>query len=412
MQTSLPEATRQTRTGQRAEAILRSCVHCGFCNATCPTYQLLGDELDGPRGRIYLIKDMLEQQQVSELTVTHLDRCLTCRACETTCPSGVAYGELLEIGRDFVESRYRRGWLDRLRRRWLLSNVPDPVRFRRWVRAGRLAWPFLSRRLRAQLPSLKGTTSIIPDQPVKPEQAGRAVLLLDGCVQRVATPEVNDALAALLGHHRVRVLRLPEEGCCGGLALHLGEEGQARSAVRHNLALMQETLGEVDAIISTASGCGVTLKDYARLLGEDDADFALAAMFVDKVRDAGEYLWELQGDWVKRPDTDRIALHVPCTLQHGQRCADFPAQLLKQAGYELVDVAEAGVCCGSAGTYSILQPDLAEQLGARKVAALTANEPQIIATANVGCQGHIGGLAETPVVHWLELLVPGPTGEE
>jgi glycolate oxidase iron-sulfur subunit len=223
MQTSLPDVIRQTKNGQRAEAILRSCVHCGFCNATCPTYQLLGDELDGPRGRIYLIKDMLEQQQVSEVTVTHLDRCLTCRACETTCPSGVAYGELLEIGRDYVESEYRRGWFDRLRRRWLTRNVPDPDRFKRWVRAGRLAWPFLSRRLRAQLPSLRRPASDTKRLGVNPEPGPRTVLLLDGCVQRVSTPEVNEALAALLEHSEVRVLRLPGEGCCGGLALHLGD---------------------------------------------------------------------------------------------------------------------------------------------------------------------------------------------
>jgi len=401
MQTSLPEGFLATPEGQRADTILRSCVHCGFCNATCPTYQLLGDELDGPRGRIYLIKEMLEQETVSDIAGRHLDRCLTCRACETTCPSGVAYGELLEIGRNHLEASQARPYRERFLRRWLLRVVPNPKAFAFWSSLGRLARPFLSARLRRQLP----VKAARPDTPVPVVDDPLAtVLLLDGCVQRTATPGVNDALERLLAARRIRVLRLADEGCCGGLALHLGEEAAGLATMTESLDRMSSVLDEVDAVISTASGCGVTLKDYGRLLAGDDARRQQAEALADKVVDVGEYLAGLGGEWGRSGEATRVALHIPCTLQHGQRQGGHPAELLRAAGYELTVTRDDHLCCGSAGSYAILQPELSETLGRNKIAALTGDEPEIIATANVGCQMHLGGQADIPVRHWVELL--------
>ena len=408
MQTSLPEAFIATDAGKRAEAVLRSCVHCGFCNATCPTYQLLGDELDGPRGRIYLIKDMLEQEDASAVTSQHLDRCLTCRACETTCPSGVAYGELLEIGRNYLEDRRSRSLAERFVRSWLLRVVPNPKSFAFWTSLGRLAKPLLSKRLKRQLPArAKRLQTPIPEvsKPVG------TVLLLDGCVQRTATPGVNDALERLLAACRIRVLRATDEGCCGGLALHLGEETAGIATMAANLDALTPLLDQVDAVISTASGCGVTLKDYGRLLAADAARHAQAVQLSDKVLDAGEYLAKLGVRWGRAETATRVALHLPCTLQHGQRQAGYPRVLLEQAGYELVATRDDHLCCGSAGSYALLQPVIAEQLGANKVAALTGADPELIATANVGCQMHLGGQADVPVRHWLELLAPPESPE-
>jgi glycolate oxidase iron-sulfur subunit len=410
VQTSLPEAYRATAEGRRAETILRSCVHCGFCNATCPTYQLLGDELDGPRGRIYLIKEMLETETVPDVAVTHLDRCLTCRACETTCPSGVAYGELVEIGRSFQEAHHRRSWWERVMRGWLVHTIPDPRRFGRWFGLGRLFRIMLPRRLKVQLrrasPVQRSGAAANAPMAAEPGSRGR-VLLLDGCVQRHTTPTVNQALTRLLKALGVEVVGVPGEQCCGGLALHLGREAEAVETMAANVAVLADTVDEVDAVISTASGCGVTLKDYGRLL-----DTEAARSFAAKVMDVGQYLAGLDVRWSRGADWQRVAFHAPCTLQHGQRAAEAPPRLLAEAGFELVPVADAHLCCGSAGTYSILQPTLADRLGENKVAALTGAEPDVIATANVGCQMHLAGRAEVPVVHWVELLGVEPVGAE
>ena len=400
MQTSLPDTYRRTPKGRRAEDILRSCVHCGFCNATCPTYQVLGDELDGPRGRIYLLKEMFESQSVSAVASTHLDRCLTCRACETTCPSGVAYGELLELGRDMQTRQVRRGFLEALTRRWLLAVVPRPERFRRWAALGRrVAW-LLPTRLRQQLPRKAARIQRIaaPAQPVA------KVLLLQGCVQRVATPEANAALTKLLAKHHIAVTTVAAEGCCGSLSLHLGEEDQALRQVKANLQAMGPLLQDHDAVISTASGCGVTLKDYQRLLDEDDELASVAYHFVRKVKDVSEYLAGLGLAFDKLEDVRRVAVHIPCTLQHGQGLGPAVAQLLADAGYELVDVPDAHLCCGSAGTYSLLQPALSEEIRQRKLENLQLHAPDVIVSANVGCQMHLGAAAGVPVRHWLELL--------
>lgn len=404
MQTKLPEAIVATAKGRRAEEILRSCVHCGFCNATCPTYELLGDELDGPRGRIYLIKDMLETQKVEPVAVTHLDRCLTCRACETTCPSGVEYSQLLEIARDYVSRNYRRGLLDRIKRRWLIRTVPHKQRFRRWVRLGRAVRWLLPRRLREMLPPAVPATVLQATPRVSAAVATGSVLLLNGCVQQITTPQVNAALRELLAARSIAVVELAEEGCCGALELHLGEEPGGLAAMRKMLDDIAPWLDEVDAVISTASGCGVTLKDYPRLLADDATYGELARRLHDKLLDVGEYLLSLDLSWRKRDEVLAVALHQPCTLQHGQKLGDEARRLLQNAGYDLVAVRDEHSCCGSAGTYSLLQGELSRELRDQKISCLEAGRPDVIATSNVGCHTHLAVSASVPVVHWIELL--------
>ena len=394
MRTNLPAAFLETPAGTRANDILRSCVHCGFCNATCPTYQALGDELDGPRGRIYLIKGMLEAGEPNAIAQRHLDRCLTCRACETTCPSGVRYGELLEIGREFVETGLKRGVLARIVRHWLKAVVSAPARLRRWLWLGRAFRPFAPKALRSLIarPGRAGRTVPTP-------AADATVILLRGCVQSVMTPEVNDHVAALLAARGVAVRMDDGEGCCGALALHLGDATGARTAMRANLDSMDWR--EATRIVSTATGCGVTLKEYGQTLGSEP-HAAPAQAFADKVCDVVETLEGFEFEKVR--DYQRIAWHAPCSLQHGQRLAGRVERLLTDAGYELVPVRDAHLCCGSAGTYSILQPKLAETLRRDKVAALTEHAPDAIATANIGCQMHLGTGADVPVLHWVQLL--------
>ena len=404
MQTKLPEAIVATAKGRRAEEILRSCVHCGFCNATCPTYELLGDELDGPRGRIYLIKDMLETQKVEPVAVTHLDRCLTCRACETTCPSGVEYSQLLEIARDYVSRNYRRGLLDRIKRRWLIRTVPHKQRFRRWVRLGRAVRWLLPRRLREMLPPAVPATVLQATPRVSAAVATGSVLLLNGCVQQITTPQVNAALRELLAARSIAVVELAEEGCCGALELHLGEEPGGLAAMRKMLDDIAPWLDEVDAVISTASGCGVTLKDYPRLFADDATYGELARRLHGKLLDVGEYLLSLDLSWRKRDEVLAVALHQPCTLQHGQKLGDEARRLLQNAGYDLVAVRDEYSCCGSAGTYSLLQGELSRELRDQKISCLEAGRPDVIATSNVGCHTHLAVSASVPVVHWIELL--------
>jgi glycolate oxidase iron-sulfur subunit len=361
---------------------------------------VVGDELDGPRGRIYLIKEMLESQSVDAVAGHHLDRCLTCRACETTCPSGVAYGELLEIGRDFQTRSTRRPLLERLTRRWLLKVIPYPGRLRFWSRLGRaFAW-LLPTRLREQLP--RKATPAGPPPAIASAQS--TVLLLQGCVQRVATPGVNDALAALLTRNGIAVVYADNESCCGGLPLHLGEEAAAREFVRANLRSLRPLIHQVDAVVSTASGCGVTLADYERLLEADDELAGSAHHLVRKLMDVSELLTSLDLDVQKIDEFERVAVHLPCTLQHGRKLGSGVEQLLKKAGYELTPVGDGHLCCGSAGTYSILQSTLADELRSRKLEQLQKHQPEVIASANVGCQMHLGARADVPVVHWLELL--------
>lgn len=387
MRTEIPQATLATERGRRADAILRTCVHCGMCNATCPTYQVRGDELDGPRGRIYLVKGLLESGEANAVARTHLDRCLTCRACETTCPSGVRYGELAEIGREVLEEQRPSRSLLRL---LLLAIVPRPRLLALLVALARPFRRLLPRRLRR-----------LVDRPPRhrplPER-GR-VLLMQGCVQRVVTPEVNAHLAALLEARGMAPFAAGAEACCGGLALHAGRTAAAHASMRRNVALLAGD--DVDVVVSTASGCGVTLKDYGRVLGDD-----AAARFADKVRDVAEVLagFDFRKNPVDGREAETVAWHPPCTLQHGQRVTGLVEEILTATGYRLVPVADQHLCCGSAGSYSLLQPGLADELKARKARALVRHGPDVVATANIGCQTHLADAVGVPVVHWVELL--------
>jgi len=407
MQTRLPATVLATDDGKRADEILRACVHCGFCNATCPTYLLTGDELDGPRGRIYLVKEMLEADTPTLVARDHLDRCLTCRACETTCPSGVAYGELAEIGRNFIETRategatgteVRRGVFARFVRAWLVQVLPNPRQLAFFARLGRLARWALPDYLARAVPQIRRPLSVAV------KNHARRVVVLDGCVQRATTPEVNAALARVLDAADVKVVRASDEGCCGSLELHLGRHERAVATMRANVDALYAVAAGAEAIVSTASGCGVTVKDYGRLLAHDPAYAERARWISEHVFDAAEYLAKIGAPLKKDDSIGTVAWHPPCTLQHGQRVRGVVEDLLQRAGYRLAPVANAHVCCGSAGTYSVLQHEMADRLRADKLAALTAGEPDVIATANVGCQLHLRDGATVPVRHWLELL--------
>lgn len=400
MQTRISESLLKTVEGREAESILRACVHCGFCTATCPTYQLLGDELDGPRGRIYLIKQMLEGEAISSKTRRHLDRCLTCRSCETTCPSGVRYGRLLDIGRGTIERRLRRGAWQRFLRFSITQVVPYPRRLR-WML--RLAIPFrglLPANLRAKIPPLGKA------EQFEQENQPRRMLVLDGCVQSVSTPQTNIALKKILGRLGVELLSPGEAGCCGGVDYHLGRHDRGEEFMRRNIdAWWPHVEQGAEAIVVTASGCGVTVKEYGDLLTHD-ADYADKAKRISELaRDPGEILAAESLDVFGNPgEGKRIAFHSPCTLQHGQALNGLVESILMRLGFTLTEVPDAHLCCGSAGTYSILQAKISSQLLNNKLEALNAGGPQLIATANIGCQLHLGSQASVPVVHWLELL--------
>lgn len=407
MRTELAASVLATENGRRADEILRACVHCGFCNATCPTYQVLGDELDGPRGRIYLIKGMLESGAANTVARTHLDRCLTCRACETTCPSGVRYGELAEIGREMLETCAPSGVRRTVRAkvaRLLLRVVRVPRLFRHVVALGRALGWMLPRRYRRMLRpagALRRATARAGRAAVPKSAApgGRRVLLWQGCAQRAVTAEVNAHLATLLQQRGLAPFVADAERCCGGLDLHYGRAADAQAAMRHNVEHLG-TLG-ADHVVSTASGCGVTLKDYGRLLGGPRAE-----AFAATVRDVSEVLAGFA--FAKRPLAGRalrrIAWQPPCTLQHGQRLTAGVERILAAAGYELAPVADAHLCCGSAGAYSLLQPAIAGELARRKARELTRHSPDAVATANIGCQMHLAAVVDAPVLHWVELL--------
>jgi glycolate oxidase iron-sulfur subunit len=396
MQTQLPADFIATDRGRRANEILRSCVHCGFCNATCPTYQISGDELDGPRGRIYLIKELFEGAQNPERVTQHLDRCLTCRACETTCPSGVAYGELADIAR--VEIGPQRTGVQGLLRRLLQWMVPHARRLRLLARVGKFVTFAMPRALAAQVPD-NVTTGLASDTP-----GSKQVLVLQGCAQQVTTGQVNQGLQQLLGELDIGVLTAPKEGCCGSLDLHLGDEAATLRAVRNNVDAIHPLLTQIDAVISTASGCGVTLKDYGRLLAADPDYAKTGAEVAAATVDVSEYLTGLGHSLKAKFPGKRVAWHSPCSLQHGQQSEGLVEALLTGAGYELVPVPDAHLCCGSAGTYSVLQPQWSQQLRKAKLEALESAAPDIIATANVGCQTHLSHAANTRVMHWIELV--------
>ena len=389
MQTNLAEFIRNTPAGREADAILRKCVHCGFCTATCPTYQVLGDDLDSPRGRIYLIKRALEGAPVTDKTRLHLDRCLTCRACETTCPSGVRYGHLVDIGRAVVETRTRRSPWDRVRRALLAFGVPRSGVFGAALRLGQLVGKAPRTRPAGAWPA--------------PRHA-RRMLALRGCVQPSLAPSINAAAARVLDRIGVSLLEVAGAGCCGAVRFHLNYQDAGRDDMR---ALIDAwwpiaSRSEAEAIVMTASGCGATVKDYGHELASDAQYRGKAERISSMTRDLSEVI-DPQALPAGR-NRGKIAFHSPCTLQHGQQIRGKVEALLTRVGYELVPVRDAHLCCGSAGTYSLLQPAIAGELRARKLAALEEGAPRAIATANIGCLAHLQQPTATPVRHWIELI--------
>jgi glycolate oxidase iron-sulfur subunit len=404
MQTALADFIRDTPEGREADAILRKCVHCGFCTATCPTYLLLGDENDGPRGRIYLMKQALEGQGITDKTRVHLDRCLTCRACETTCPSGVQYGRLLDIGRKLVEEKTARPAWERLKRRALAEVLPRRWLFAQLLELGRLARPFLPARLAETIPASVRRAGGWP----APRHA-RKMLALAGCVQSALAPDINAAAARVLDRIGISLVEAKGAGCCGALRYHLTYQDDGLADMRALIDRWWPTIqrGGVEAIVMTASGCGVVVKEYAHLLRNDPAYAGKAEKISAMTRDISEVIDMEHARLESLPAKKRggrIAFHPPCTLQHGQNIKGVTERVLARAGFELTPVADSHLCCGSAGTYSILQPELSGQLKRNKLSALAAGEPEEILTANIGCLAHLQSATERPVRHWITAL--------
>jgi glycolate oxidase iron-sulfur subunit len=400
MQTNLSEHAKTLARADEAESILRSCVHCGFCNATCPTYQILGNELDGPRGRIYLIKQLLEGEPVTGKTQLHLDRCLSCRNCETTCPSGVSYHALLDIGRAELEHRVERPTSQRLLREVLRQVVPRPAVFNALLKAGRTFRPLLPDAMKRKVPA----RVVAPKARPAPRHA-RRVLMLEGCVQPSLSPNTNAAAARVLDRLGISVTAAPSAGCCGATDYHLNAQEAGLARARRNIdAWWPAVEAGAEAIVQTASGCGAFVKEYGHLLRDDPAYADKARRISERARDlveviAGEPLGVLRTTAGKK-----LAFHCPCTLQHAQKLGGTVESVLQRLGFALTAVPDAHVCCGSAGTYSITQPVLAEKLRDNKLDALESGRPEVIATANIGCQTHLESAGRTAVRHWIELV--------
>ena len=414
MQTNFTQEQLKDPGTARANEILRTCVHCGFCTATCPTYLVLGDELDSPRGRIYLIKDMLENgRPADEKTVKHIDRCLSCLACMTTCPSGVHYMHLVDHARAYIEKTYRRPWRDRALR-WVLAKViPHPGRFRLALFGAKIGRPFAAlmpdARLKAMLamaPKRIPPVSRNDDPQVFPAEGERRmrVALMTGCAQRVLNTDINDATIRLLRRLGCEVVVAKGAGCCGALTHHMGREAESHASAEANIRawMVENRAGGLDAVVINTSGCGTTVKDYGHmfrntLLAGEAADISALAC------DVSELLTRLAVEG-EAPEPLRVAYHAACSLQHGQKVTAAPKTLLKAVGFEVVEPADAHLCCGSAGTYNLLQPEISAELRSRKVQTLAARKPDVIAAGNIGCMMQIGGASAVPVVHTVELL--------
>jgi glycolate oxidase iron-sulfur subunit len=400
MQTNLSDEAKTLARAKEAEDILRSCVHCGFCNATCPTYQLLGNELDGPRGRIYLTKQMLEGEPVTDKTQLHLDRCLTCRNCETTCPSGVTYHALLDIGRAELERRVPRPARERMLRHGLRHVIPRPAVFDALLKAGRIARPLMPATLRQKIPA---KTIAAKSRPAA--RHPRRVLMLEGCVQPSLSPNTNAATARVLDRLGISVIDAPRAGCCGATDYHLNAQEAGLMRARRNIDAWWPAIeAGAEAIVQTASGCGAFIKEYGHLLRDDPQYAAKAARVSELARDLVEVLGAEPLDALRSAERRRIAFHCPCTLQHAQKLGGAVEAILTRLGYDLTAVPDAHLCCGSAGTYSITQPELSMQLRDRKLDALESGAPEMIVTANIGCQTHLAGAGRTGVRHWIELV--------
>ena len=405
MQTKLSPEFKNSVEGLEAEAILRKCVHCGFCTATCPTYQLLGDELDGPRGRIYLIKQVLEGHAPTPKTQLHLDRCLTCRNCETTCPSGVQYGHLIDIGRKLVDERVPRPAAAKAVRWALKEGLPSPL-FGPAMALGQAVRGLLPAALKNKVPA-RQPAGVRPTR-----QHARKVLMLEGCVQPAMMPNINAATARVLDAAGIQTVSVPKAGCCGAVKFHLNDHDGGKREMRHNIDAWWPLVAPADgtaveAIVMNASGCGVTVKDYGHILRDDPLYAAKAARISALTRDLSELLPDLVDSLRSQVSAKagQIAFHPPCTLQHGQQLRGGVEKHLGALGFQIkVASCEAHLCCGSAGTYSVLQPEIAYQLRDRKLGHLSEMKPEVIASANIGCITHLQSGTETPVRHWVELL--------
>jgi glycolate oxidase iron-sulfur subunit len=402
MQTNLADFIKDTREGREADAILRSCVHCGFCTATCPTYQLLGDELDGPRGRIYLIKQVLEGKPATRKTQQHLDRCLTCRSCETTCPSGVEYGRLVDIGRKIVDEQVPRSFAQNIVRGALKYVLPRPSLFNPAMKLGRFVRPILPKVLQNKIP-LAQNAGVWPTR-----QHVRKMLLLDGCVQPGMAPNINFATARVLDALAVQLIISPKAGCCGALRFHLNDQEAGLADMRKNIdAWWPYVETGIEAIVMTASGCGVTVKEYGHLLAHDAAYAEKARRVSDLTKDLSEILPKFEAELVNALKVNikkRVVWHPPCTLQHGQQIRGNVENLLRSVGVDVQLCEDSHLCCGSAGTYSVLQAKLSTQLRDNKLRNLLATEPEVILSANIGCLTHLQSGTQMPVQHWVELL--------
>ena len=408
MQTQLAPEFQNTPDGLQAEAILRKCVHCGFCTATCPTYQLLGDELDGPRGRIYLIKQVLEGEMPTRKTQLHLDRCLSCRNCESTCPSGVQYGHLVDIGRKLVDERVPRPAGERAVRWALKEGLPSPL-FAPAMKIGQAVRGLLPHSLQNKVPVRKPAGE-------RPSQGhARKMLMLEGCVQPAMMPNINSATARVLDAAGIQVVSAARAGCCGAVKFHLNDQDGGKVEMRRNIdAWWPYVEGGVETLVMNASGCGVTVKEYGYILKDEPAYAEKAARISALTRDLSELLPVIaEALQASRPDlaakiaagAPKLAFHPPCTLQHGQQLRGGVEQHLGSLGFDIkVSSNEAHLCCGSAGTYSVLQPEIAYQLRDRKLANLGAMAPEVIVSANIGCITHLQSGTATPVRHWIEVL--------
>lgn len=399
MQTNIEKKFLQSEKGQLADKILRSCVHCGFCTATCPTYQILGDELDGPRGRIYQIKQMLEGHSVTKDTLTHLDRCLTCRACETTCPSGVEYGHLLELGKTEVEKHVKRTVSQQFIRKTLLFILPESKRFNSLLKTGQFFRPILPTFLKKQIPAKTELS------PISLKTHKRKMLILDGCVQPALSPEINHATKQVLDALSIELISF--SGCCGAIRQHLSDEDNALITIKNNIDhLITEFEAGVEGIVMTASGCGAMFKEYPHLLRNDEEYKNKAELIASKTFDLTEIinidLLKTKLDMKK--DKLNIAVHTPCTLQHAQKLPFSIENILSGCGYQLSTIKDKHLCCGSAGTYSITQPELSKQLLEQRLTGLMAGQPDLIVTANIGCLHHINSESTVPVKHWIEII--------
>ncbi|WP_293660284.1 glycolate oxidase subunit GlcF [Rhodoferax sp. OV413] len=414
MQTHLAPEYQNTADGQAAEAILRKCVHCGFCTATCPTYQLLGDELDGPRGRIYLMKQVLEGEQPTRATQMHLDRCLTCRNCETTCPSGVDYGHLVDIGRKLVDAKVPRPAGERALRWALKEGLPSPL-FAPAMKLGQMLRPLLPRSLKNKVPAPQ-------DSGAWPRRThARKMLMLAGCVQPAMSPNINSATVRVLDAAGIEAVVAPAAGCCGALKFHLNDQDGGTAAMRANIDAWWPYVEQgVEALVMNASGCGVTVKEYGHILRDDPAYAEKAQRISDLTRDLSELLPDLVPALQPRLSGRRghgaeggsqtiaqpaLVFHPPCTLQHGQKLKGGVETHMAALGFAVrVAANESHLCCGSAGTYSVLNPDISYQLRDRKLGNLAAAENEVIISANIGCITHLQSGTATPVKHWVEVL--------